>query len=243
MNKRGISHIEVMLSFLIFAGFVIFALYIFNPFQQASRLVNSSLDYAIREIINNATTNIEIFSVYMDVSERGNVKKIKIAGVDSKKNAVVENRHGIIVPSRRDGVSDNTDFDSSFVHDGDPTKGFATFKFSYDFSAGTLTGGGGGQLDEDKYKIGSYNKMELLSEKKIKELNNSYYTDYSGLKRGFNLPERVDFSFMLQFDSNDFIEAQKKVPDGVELFSDIKRVEVLRTNGDIKFANLIVRVW
>ena len=242
MNKRGISHIEVMLSFLIFAGFVIFALYFFNPFQQSSRLVSSSLDYAIREISKNATTEIEIFSINMDVSgSGGNIKKIKIEGVDRSKNVVVENRHGTIVPSRRDGVSDNTDFDSSLVHDGDPTKGFAIFKFSYDFPQGTLTGGGGGQLDE--YTVSSYNKMEYLSEKKIKDLNNSYYLNYVDLKKGFNLPERVDFGFMLEFDSNDFIEAQKKVPEGVELFSDIKRVEVLRINGEVRFANLIVRVW
>ncbi|MEK6843953.1 MAG: hypothetical protein AABX83_00855 [Nanoarchaeota archaeon] len=242
MNKRGISHIEVMLSFLIFAGFVIFALYFFNPFQQSSRLIDSSLDYAIREIINNATVNLETFSITMDVSGGGIIRKIKIAGVDNSKNAVVENRHGAIVPSRRDGNSDNTEFDTSLVHDNDPTKGFAIFKFSYDFPQGTLTGGGG-QLEEDKYKITSYNNLELLSENKIKELNNSYNIDYQNLKKGFNLPERVDFGFMLEFNSNDFIEAQKKVPQGVELFSDLKRVEVLRTNGKVQFANLIVRVW
>ena len=245
MNKRGINHIEVMLSFLIFVGFVIFALYFFSPFKD-SRLAESSTSYALSEITKNASVELDIYSVSMDVTDTGSgnpIKKIKIENIGSNPNIIVriENRKGEEVQSKRDVASSNINFDSSSVHEGDPTKGFALFKFSEDFKEGSLSGGE--QLDNDKYKITASETKKIISEKRILALNYSYYNDYETLRKQFNLPARINFGFAIQFDSGDIIESQKKIPKGTNIFSDIKRVEVLREIGNVVFAELIVRIW
>ncbi len=244
MEKRGISHIEVMLSFLIFIGFVIFAFYFFSP-SQTSRIVESATSYAFREIIENTNTEVESYYVKMDVSGMGSgseFRKIKISGVDNIKNVRAENRHGTFVESRREGASDNINFKADSVHDGDPSEGFAIFRFSEDINPGSGPSGGG-QLNDDEYSIISSDKIKFMSEKKIKALNASYYDNYEKLKQQFNLPSSVNFEFNIVFDSGEEIEAKRERPEGVEVFSNVRRVEILREDGSVIFADLILRIW
>ena len=65
--KRGISHIEVVLSFLIFAVAVGFALFFFSP-ANSTRLIETTLDYTFREISDRTGTTLEIYSVIVNGS-------------------------------------------------------------------------------------------------------------------------------------------------------------------------------
>ena len=242
MNAKGISHIEVMLSFLIFMGFIMFAFYFFSPFQ-ASRIIESSLDYTITEIINNATIEIETYSVKIDATGETGEVKIGIPGVDNIKNVRAENKGRVKFDAERVGSSDNIEFIIEEVYEsGSPEEGFAIFKFSEDFDTTNIITGGG-QLAEDKYSIISSDKVEVISEKRIRGLNASYYLNYEGVKQHFNLPSSINFEFELAFSSSDKIEAKRTRPEDVEIFSEIKRVEILRENGISYFADLIIRIW
>ena len=242
MEKRGMSHIEMMLSFLIFAGFLIFAFYFFNP-ARTHRLIDSSMDYTFREIKKNTGVEVESYSISMDVTG-GGIKKINL-GVN--KNVRVEDRDGNLVDSRRDGNSGNVDFDSNEVlYNGDATKGFAVFKFSEDFGQGTLAPGGG-QINT--FTIISSDKMRYISEKRMRNLERDYLMNddkYREIKKGFNLPDRVNFGFRLEFDDDTIpdIDARRDIPEGIHIDSDVERVEVLREeDGSVVFADLIVRIW
>ena len=243
MNERGISHIEVMLSFLIFIGFVIFAFYFFSP-TQTSRIVESATSYAFREIIESTSTEVESYYVKMDVSDRSGIRKIKVKDFDFNKieNVRIENRHGVIVRSGREGNSHNIIFDSDAVHDGNPREGFAVFKINEDFYPGDLTSGGE-PLKKKDYEIISSDKIEFVSEKRIRVLNASYYDDYEKLKQQFNMPSSVNFEFSIVLDSGEEIEAKRERPKGVEVFSNVRRIEVLREDGSVMFADLILRIW
>ena len=241
MNKRGLNHIEIMLSFLIFMGFVVFALYFFSPFRTSS-LVETSMDYAFREIIKNTTVEIETRTFWLNATGfESDIKKIEIKNIPNEKKVIAENKKGIPVPVKREGLSVNFNVNLSKVFDTDPNKGFAIFKFSEEFSESSITGGG--QLSSDKYKEISSDQLELPSEKRFISLNSSFYADYESLKKHFNFPGRANFEFTLRFDSTDFIEAKRKIPEGIEIYTDMKRIEVLRADGTTKFADLIVRVW
>ncbi|MBU0976833.1 MAG: hypothetical protein KKD18_00270, partial [Nanoarchaeota archaeon] len=95
------------------------------------------------------------------------------------------------------------------------------------------------------YRLGSSEKRAMISAKKFKLLNYSYYADYRDLKsqENFNLPDRADFGFSLMFDNGDGIVAENTIPADFEVFSDSKRVEVLREDGSTVFADLVVKVW
>ena len=239
MNKRGLNHIEMMLSFLIFIGFIIFALYFFSPFK-ASRLVESSASYITSELNKNLSVSIESYSVKMDVTSISGNGGISLTGIDSSKNVRADNGKGTKISSERNG--DSIDFVKSEVFSSNPQNAFAIFKFSEDFSPESLSPDGA-PLASDKYSIVSTESSSIISEKRILLLNSSYYQDYSGLKKHFNLPNRVNFGFLFKFDSGESIESQKEIQSGVEVYSNVKRVEVMRSDGSIVFADFVIRIW
>ena len=65
-NKRGLGHIEAILAFVLFIGFLIFAFYFFSPFSGGNRLLDSSIDYAFREININTSIDMESYSVVIN---------------------------------------------------------------------------------------------------------------------------------------------------------------------------------
>ena len=234
MEKRGISHVEVILSFVLFIVAVGAALYFFNP-GSGSRLIESSLTYAFREISQNTSTKIETFSVVLNNDEiTGNVIAINFSGIEGKTR--VETYDGTVLESNNDGKLVHVSA-ASFVNID-----FIFVKFGEEFDESTISGGA---YNESYYAIGSSNIKEVISEKKFLELNESYYEDYAGLKgeRKFNLPPRINFGFSLIFAESDLIAAEKNIPAGLEVYSETQRVEVLRKDGGVNFADLTVKVW
>lgn len=240
MDKRGISHVEVLLSFLIFIGFVIFALYFFNP-GNTSRVVGSSMDYIFSEIEDEVFVAVESYSISINDIGRalGDSITVEVKTKLSGWNVRVENWRGDAIPSRREG--DLVHFRKSGVVYGGG-KGFVVVKISEDYEP--YSGAVGGSLhDETIYEIASSNTDRVVSEKRFKDLKSRYETDYINLKEEFNLPGRVEFGFRLRFDDGSEIIAENEIPNGVDVFSELKRVEVLRENGEIKFADLFVKIW
>lgn len=234
MKKRGASHVEVILAFVLFIVAVGFALYLFNP-GQGDRIVESSLEYAFREIVKNTSTQVETFSVVIHnagiVDDTvafdfdGNVGKTR---AETYNGTVLESFNGGPVYVRSTRGWEGIDF--IFV------------RFGEEFNQTT---GLSATPDESFYEIASSNVQEVLSERKMLELNNTYYTDYLDLKaeEGFNLPDRVNFGFTVSFSDGEEIKAEQQTPAGLNVFSEENRVEFLRTDGRIEYADLIVKVW
>lgn len=242
MNKRGISHVEIMFSFLIFMGFVLFSLYFFSPFK-TGRLIESSLEYGFREIKNYASIDIEIYSVVLNLQPMpaGEVIAIMLPNSLTNANVRAENYLGEAIPSRRDSSNSDIFYIKFAEADYGGGKGFASIKISNDFEP-YLENVASAAVDEDLYKLASSNSEKVISEKKIIELRNSYNDDYEALKKNFNLPNKINFGFSIVFPV-DKVEALKETPKNQEIFSNNERVKVLRTNGGIEFADLIVKIW
>jgi hypothetical protein len=233
MNKGGISHIEIILAFVIFIGAVGFGLYFFNT-GDSSRLIDSVLEYSFREIERNTTLDVEVFSVKVNNSVSGEVLAIDFPGVGG--NAGAETYDGEILNAMRAG-------DLVYVqNDHWANTDFIYVKFCEDLDEDSVSPVA---LNEELYQIGSSETRKVISEKRFKTLNESYYADYLGLKKqgNFNLPDRADFGFSLVFGEGDKIITTKERLSNVEVFSDSKRVEVLRENRKIVFADLVVEVW
>jgi len=107
-NKRGISHIEVILSFVIFVGFLTFALFFFNPLD-SSRVLDSSLFYAFDEISDNVSIKLESYSVTINNTVSDLVVGINIENPDSL-NVRVETYGGENLSSDYDYTNSNVIF-------------------------------------------------------------------------------------------------------------------------------------
>ncbi len=245
-SKRGISHIEVILSFLIFIGFVIFALYFFSPYE-STRLVNSSLTYVFNDLIEKTSVEVESYSLKLEEERVNEILEIEIKGVDAIKNVRVENNAGEEIPSKRDGDNVRIKLLDKIYTGFSGEEGFGLIRFSEGITAYSPPSDLDGVVVNDISELGPANKINVISESKINTLKDKIETEYETVKSEFNIPGRVNFGFILKFDSGGEIDALGKVPKGVEVFSNSKRVEILRTNGvnkgKIEFGDLVVRIW
>jgi len=259
MKKRGLSHIEVILSFIIFIGAVGFALYFFSP-TNSSRLVDTSLDYINREISKNITVNLKTYSINVNNTPDANGNSLsnppysntlplQIDGICSQNNGSrVENISGEVLPSRigQGGSGCSSGGDKIYVKNeaGWEESDFIYVKVSEDLNnTEDPNSGGNPPLNKRLYKISTVNSEELFSEKRILGLNKTYYENYYELKEQFNLPRRVNFGFSFSFTNGDEIKAERMIPSGLEVFSKVDRVEVLRKNGKVEYADFIMKVW
>ncbi len=227
-GKRAAAHIEMILSFLLFIGVVFFAFYFFNPVSN-TRTLESSLDYAISEISSNASTSLDIYSVKLNATNN-------VAGVETgiAKPARVESYLGKKLKSSRFGGR------IYFDRDGND---FVEIIFSDDFEEENELNAPFPSIDSSSYLISSASSREVLSEKKLLALKEIYGSDYNTLKKELNLPSRIDFAFEVVFNENDTIKAEIQQPSNANIFADSKRIEFVRKDGSLAFADLIVKVW
>jgi len=226
-NKKGVGHIEIIMSFVLFLGFIGLALYFFSPFQN-SRTIHSSLDYAFDEIIEETETTLESYSVvlgsgysgdYVNIS--GNhLNKLIVVGVDGiplDNYSVSEDKICFISGERFISILFNEEFSDS--------EGSCSFN--------TIV---------SDFQISSSKNESLIGETKMKNLVIEYFNNYDELKEKFNLPGRIDFGFSLTFDDGTQIIGEKEIPTNLEVVSKEDRVEVATREG-VVFADLVVKVW
>jgi len=234
MKKRGLSHIEAILSFVLFIGFLIFAFFFFSPFGGESRLLGSSMDYAFNEIEDNVTISLESYSVVISSSVGSGIIGVNISTNIPNPEAKVEDSQGNVISSI---------LSEEVVYFEKPGDNFAIVRFSEVFSQG---GGSTGDIiltEGENYSISSSDKKDIASEKRFLELGAVYSQSYFALKEHFNLPNRIDFGFILEFDDVSGIVASREIPDDLEVISREKRIEVIREDGEIVFADLRILVW
>jgi|WetSurMetagenome_2_1015567.scaffolds.fasta_scaffold111045_3 hypothetical protein len=237
MTKRGSSHVEMIFSFILFVGAIGFALYFFSPTNN-SRLVQTSFDYLFRETESNASVEIFIFSAKINNSAIPiglQIVGFNVSGSNPNYGAFVFDENGNNLSTKKIGNEEVYAQSTNWK-----TMSFVSIALAEEFNDSLALGG---TINESYYTISSSLKKKVLSERRILKLNDTYYTNYTSLKEQFNIPGRVNFGFSLTFSDGSSITAQKEIPQSLEVFVNEKRIEVLRSNGRIEFANLVVKVW
>lgn len=233
MIKRGMGHIEVILAFVLFVGFLLFGLYFFNPLNN-NRLIDSSLFYAMDEITKNTSSELLTYAVVINSS------------VASDAVALQLDRNGIegsgVRVEKSDGESLNSRYENNNLVFERQGNFFFVFFGDFPYNNSVVSGSPAVLSAPSNFSISSSDTRKVLSERGAIYLKEKYSGNYEGLKTQFNLPRRVDFSFSLKL-GNESISASQNIPEGIEVFSDSKRVEVIRTDGTRTFADIIVAVW
>lgn len=228
-NNKGFGHVEAVLTLVIFIAFIVFAFVFFNPFR-TSRTLSSTLDYAWREVTGYSNEVVESYSVFFNPTAPL-IVALAIPGAPQK-NATVLDISGNIIPSFNNQIG---------VNFNKPSDNFAVIQYSNNFSAGnSIVGALAIQSD---YSISSSDSSEIIFEDHLLFLNLTYYSNYTGLKKQFNLPNRVDFGFLVVFSDGSKIESLKEIPSGFEIQAKRDRVQVVRSSGKIEYAEVIVQVW
>ena len=227
------SHIEMIASFALFVGFLLFGLYFFNPLNN-QRLFDSTLYYATKAIDDNITTHSISYGIALSPSVNAPAVVVPLSRGDVGGYGVyVEDSLGNRVPSAQiaQGVAfDRTDYFfqirfGDFPYHGDPPQNPLLLTFGND------------------YTISASEELDLIDETRARQLAEAYRSDYDSLKTRFNIPRRVDFAFMIKLSDADQINATREIPADVESFAQTKRVRLTKEDGSTSFADMTVVVW
>lgn len=235
MEKRGMSHIEMIASFALFVGFLLFGLYFFNPLSN-QRLFDSTLYYTFDAINDNVTVQSISYGVALGQHVDASVVAVELSRKDVEGQGVyVENSLGERVNAALtpEGVA--------FARND----GFFQVRFGdFPYQEATLPGSPV-QLTSDDYSISTTEEIELMDESRLRMLAERYQSpeSYDELKTVFNIPRRVDFGFIISISDNEKIEAMREIPEDVESFAQTKRVRLTREDGSLAFADMTVVVW
>ncbi len=233
-DKRGVSHIEEVISFVIFIGFLVFAYLFFSPFR-GDRTLDSTLDYAYREIKSFSEMDVQSYSVFITDNSLSDTPIGIQIGTISYPNVSVEDSGGNIIDSY-------VQLNGNFVYFDMPPDKFARIKYGEDYwqNPNFISGA---NLIADQYTISSSEEKKIYSIKRAVNLSTEYKLYYSDLKKRFNLPNRVDFGFSFTLENGSVIKAEQVIPDNAEVKARNERVEFTLLAGEEQFADLIVKVW
>ncbi|MEK6896891.1 MAG: hypothetical protein AABX12_05550 [Nanoarchaeota archaeon] len=233
MNKEGMSHIEIIASFAMFVGFLLFGLYFFNPLNN-ERLFDSTLYYAMDAINDNVTAQSISYGVALKSNVVSPVVIVPLGRGDAEGDGVyVEDSSGQKVDSAQltQGVAFSRVDDFFQIRFGSFPYHEATLRDPVLLVIG------------DNYTIATSEELELADETRLRALAVTYQENYEELKTRFNIPRRMDFAFIVKLSEADKIEATKEIPEGVESFAQTKRVRLTREDGSMVFADMTVVVW
>ncbi len=238
IKKKGLQHIEAILAFVLFIGFLIFVFFFLSPFK-GSRTLTSSLDYAFNEVVSNSESEVESYVVVVD----RDVTKTGYIGVSI--NRILSGPNINAKAYNKDGSPLSTKLEDNNIYFIRGTKEERVFTIRFSDALPNSDDITGDLLDDDDYLISSSDETKMISESKFRNIQYRYDNDYENLKREFNIPNRVDFGFSLIFDDGvNKITAEKEIRGNTEVLSKSDRVQVIIANsGEIKFAEMIIKVW
>jgi hypothetical protein len=221
--KKAISHIEIILSFVIFVGFLIVILAIFNPFKAADGS-RTSLDILERGIKNYANVEVASVTIKLNVLENG------CFYFDS-------NLSNIVVRDK------NNNFAEGYYNDGKiyilGEDDFYHIYSSEEFSERTFSGSCHEIFD---YKLGIAENYNFISNVSLINFVKEYNQEYEKLKNKIGMTN--DFSFNIQETGGDMLlSVSKTIPKNVRVIARDIPIQIVYSTGEFKTAILNIRTW
>jgi len=226
MNKKGISHIEMILSFVIFMGFLIFVLSIFQPFKTEEK-GDINLDTLEREILDKIVVNVESFSINL-VS-----KKDCFYFPYSTDKVAVKDEDGEIVEGYSSGGN-------IFIRS---SKQFFYIYSSNEFIEKSFSGSCNA-LKETDYSLGLFKTLKMASSIKLEQLQQDYTQDYENTKKVLEIPASQEFSFSVRDTlGTNLLGVEKQVPRTEKVLARDVPIQISYPDGNFKYAVLNIRTW
>lgn len=231
-GKRGaFGHVEIILSFILFVGFLLFLFIIFNPVKESS--INLfDLEIAEREILKGIMAELNYTT--LSINEAGFHDVGECFSISSNNLGVyVEDKDGKKTPAYSDGnkivVKKSGRFYTLFYF-----RDFAPYAEEHiDCEITNLAG--------IPHEIGSKRIANVLYNSSIDEFSARYYGDYENFKTQLGLS--TDFGFIVYDSAKNEIMKVMKDKSSKAVFSEEKGYQLLYNNGTRKEVVLNIQIW
>ena len=230
-GKKAVSHVEIVLSFILFFLFVIFLLLFLKPISTKTTLSGSVIsalhDSFKEEVYTNYT---KVFLKANDTDEQP-CFYIEVDGrvfVYKPSNSIVYALDGQEVDSSIQ--KQITSYWFNIAKSG----AFYKVLISPDFDESSF----GCTNKLGTYSLGSIDEKQIVSYNTLLELKNRYDNDYINLKRDLKFPLTFDFAVV-----SDLIKMERVIPDAAEVKANDYIEEILFDNGTIINQRFTIKVW
>lgn len=236
-QKKSQSHVEMIVSFVLFVGFVVFLLLVFNP-QKYTSLRYGSIDGVQIILMKNLTVEYNYTSVILTPASfalpSGQCFKIApIAGISGE--LAVKDMDGAVTYSRNES-------DGKIVIEATDSQRFYEIYSSNFFSELPEECPNPITLEKSKnYSLGILATKSAVLYENIEELNRSYHLDYSGLKGSLGI--KNDFSFIIRNETSVLFDTSLEQPQNINILS--REIPFLSINKIGNTENLFINlgVW
>lgn len=227
-KKRGaLGHIEMMISFTLFVGFLLFIFIYFNPAKK-SKLSGYDLEIVEKKILERITEEYNYTTVAI-TSGSGNCFSINFLNWNK---VYVEDKNKIKTEAKIEGTqlyinqAPNNNFYYIYSHSGFPES---------DFDSGACK-----QLAETDYEIGAKRKIVAINEGKILNFNNSYRDIYEELKDELGI--NSEFGIIIKDSFGEEIININSGGKGAVLAKE-RGMDYFYDNGEHEFVILNIQIW
>lgn len=249
-NCRG-SHVDVIISFVIFIGFIVFAYILLQPTvvtKQNKETIANSLEASLVKNLSNGTNGLIIISV----AARQNSLKNCINLKSFLSNANINNTLAV-----KDSAINYPAYNSSSDLFIDLS---SNIQFSYLFNiyyspffnpipqnilngCNTLQQGS----SQNNYTIGQTEVVTFASQNifdfNVISLINIYNQNYNSVKNWFNLSAGNNFGFNFTYQNQTTIGTRDKIPQFAEVYSQSFPVLYIVNNSSLQSGLLTIRIW
>ena len=241
-KKRASGHIEVMISFVIFIGLIVFLFIMLNPLKIFSAS-KSMLDTTTNKVIENVSTELTSSSVKVTSLPEGSMEDCLTISLKSKaeEELIVKNETGGEVESAKGTET------LSFKYDG--SNRFYRISLSENiFPTKLLVGSSCATLEPTDYQLGITRTRDIISSEKLKTFTEEYTEDYDALKTSLGLENNFNF-IIFKGDGSIFevdgtkIRGQENPPGGINVLAKDVVIEILNKSADIIPAIMNIRAW
>ena len=236
MKRRGMSHVEMILAFVLFILALVIALS-YAEIDENPSLLEATHASVLKSLEENTSVSVETYSVIMlPVAQRNKTTTVILNGTSGKESRVVNYTGSILSNITKIGDLVYVDWNEDYGR-------VIKIQVSDDFNASEGNATDKPAHNETYYLFSSVYGERVISEKKFAYLVQAYQNNISMLKLEWHIPDNRDFSFALKFSSTEVIAPAVEIPEGVDVISTLLRREVARQNGTREFAGLEVKTW
>lgn len=228
MNKRG-SHVEVIISFIIFVTFIFFLFSVVEPSISTQKDKKNIFDNIELGIINRISSNMTIITANLASGGSNCVDLTNlISNLGIEENIIVKDSSGEIVNSDAHGNSLQISRESTSER---------FFKIYYSEEFDELDTGSG--CPERSYDLGLTKTSKYIFETKFLDLMNE---DYEDLRTDLKIPEGVDFGYGIILSNGTTFETHKE-----ELSTNVyireTPIEYVDSDGNLLAGYLKTKIW
>lgn len=233
IHKKATSHIEIVLSFVIFVGFVVFFLAVFNPLK-FSKKDYSSAEIAEKRIMANISTNLSFVTIILNDSVTASCFSF-----DSQlERVIVRNQTGFIVNATGGGGSVKIERGNSRFF----------YIYSYDNFVENSLAESCVNLPNENYTLGLSMNLKVISNRSFANFKQKFETNPVQLRTELGISSLSKFvvnvtntrgTGLFGVAPLDF----RNRPRNIEVFVKESPVQVIYENGALESGILHVEVW